>query len=300
MAALSDNARGAVLMMVGMAAFTSNDALMKLVLVDLPLFQALFLRGISVSIFFALLAWWMGVLHPERLPRADRVLILVRTLAEAFAAFFFFTALVSMSLANATAILQAVPLTITLGAALFLGEAVGWRRILAILVGFTGVMLIVRPGTDAFDVAAIWALLSVACVTLRDLVTRRMSSSAPSVLVAFAAAIGVTMLAGIASVSDTWVMPEARVVGLLFGAKVFIVFGYLLSVMAVRVGEMGHVAPFRYTGLLWALVLGFVVFGDWPDGVTLVGAGLVVATGLYTFARERRLQRSTAQATPMR
>lgn len=303
MAALTDNARGAILMMVSMAAFTVNDTFMKLILGDLPMFQALFLRGIGTSLIFALIAWRMGALRRGSLvglPRGDLWRIAVRTLAEALAAFFFLNALFNMSLANITAILQALPLTITLAAALFLGERVGWRRMLAIGVGFAGVLLIVRPGTEGFNVWSISALLSVVCVTLRDLVTRRMSAQVPSLLVAFAAALGVTLLAGVASVGDDWVMPSGRVVAYILAAKVCIVAGYLLSVLAVRGGELGFVAPFRYTGLLWALLLGFMVFDDWPDALTLAGAAIVVATGLYTYAREHRLRRAVARAAGLR
>jgi S-adenosylmethionine uptake transporter len=300
MAALSDNTRGAVLMMTGMAAFTVNDTLMKLILGDIPMFQALFLRGIGTSLIFALIAWRMGALHLGQFPVRDRWLIVVRTLAEAFAAFFFMAALSQMSLANLTAILQALPLAITLGAALFLGEPVGWKRLAAIGVGFVGVMLIIRPGTDGFNVYSISALISVGFVTLRDLVTRSMSSQVPSLLVAFAAAVGVMALAGVASLTEPWVMPKALTIWYILAAKVFIVAGYLLSVMSVRVGDLGYVAPFRYTGLVWALLLGFLVFGDWPKAITLVGAAIVVATGLYTFARERRLRRAVATDAPMR
>lgn len=300
MAARSDNARGAALMMLGMAAFTVNDTFMKLILGDIPMFQALFLRGIGTTLFFALIAWRMGALRLAGISRMDRWLIVVRTLAEALAAFFFLTALLHMSLANLTAILQVLPLTITLGAALFLGESIGWKRLAAIVVGFAGVLLIVRPGTEGFNVYSISALISVGFVTLRDLVTRRMSSQVPSLLVAFSAAAGVAFVAGLASLGAPWVMPTVQTIWYILAAKVFIVAGYLLSVMSVRVGEMGYIAPFRYTGLLWALLLGLLVFGDWPEAITLVGAGIVVATGLYTYARERRLRRAVATGAPMR
>jgi S-adenosylmethionine uptake transporter len=300
MAALGDNARGAVLMMIAMAAFTINDTFMKLILAELPMFQAMALRGIGTSLFFAVIAWQMGALSVGRISGRDRWLIAVRTLAEALAAFFFLMALFRMSLANLTAILQVLPLTITLGAAIFLREPVGWKRLAAIIVGFGGVLLIVRPGTDGFNIYSVSALVSVALVTVRDLVTRRMSGQVPSLLVAFAAAAGVTVLSALASLSEPWVMPSNATIWYILAAKIFIVAGYLLSVMAVRVGEMSYIAPFRYTGLLWALLLGFVVFGDWPDMITIVGAAIVVSTGLYTFARERRLRRAVAVRAPMR
>ncbi len=296
---LSDNARGALMMAAAMAAFTLNDTMLKLVSDDLPLFQAMFLRGVLTTLAFLLLAWRLGALAVAIAP-ADRRLIGWRVVAETGAAFFFLTALFNMPLANVTAILQALPLTVTLAGALFLRESVGWRRLLAIAVGFVGVMLIVRPDADGFDRFAIMALIAVAFVTLRDLVTRRMSAGVPSMTVALATAGGVTLFALIGGVTEDWARPSPANWAALSGAVVFIIAAYLLSVMAMRVGELGFVSPFRYTGLIWALVLGFLVFGDWPDGVTLLGAALVVGTGLFTLYREHRLARNLARAAQPR
>lgn len=292
---LSDNARGALFMTVGMAAFVLNDTLMKLVSADLPLFQAIFLRGVLTTLAFATIAQWMGAL---RLPEmnGDRWLIAVRVVAECGATFFFLTALFNMPLATLTAILQAAPLTIALAGAVFLREPVGWRRFLAIAVGFLGVLLIVRPGPDGIDVYALYALAAVGFVTLRDLVTRRMPPAVPSMLLALATAGGVTVFAALGALSEDWVRPAASSWTYLGGAVVFIIAGYLLSIVAMRVGELGVVSPFRYTGLVWALILGLLVFGDWPDNLTKLGAALIVGTGIFTLYREQRLARQLARA----
>lgn len=292
---MSDNARGALLMVGGMAAFVVNDALMKLVSAELPLFQALFLRGIFTTVVFFLIARQMGVLR-QSLSGPDRKLVTLRVLAEIGSAYFFLTALFNMPLANVTAILQALPLTITLAGALFLREPVGWRRLAAILVGFVGVLLIVRPDADGFDYYAIMALMAVACVTMRDLLTRRMSRAVPSMMVALATAGGVTLFAALGALSEDWVIPSTGAGLALSGAVMLIIVGYLLSIMAMRVGELGVVSPFRYTALVWALVLGYLVFGDWPDAATLAGAGLIVVTGLFTLYREHRQARARRRA----
>jgi len=291
---MTDNTRGALLMMLGMAAFTFSDAAMKLLGQSLPLFQAVFLRGTLVAAAFLLLAWWLGVLSVRLGPR-DRRLLIWRVGCEALTAWFFFLALFNMPLANVIAILQALPLTITLAGALFLGERVGWRRLSMIGLGFVGVLLIVRPGTDGFDHHAIYALLAVVFVTLRDILTRQMSQQVPSVAVAFWSSLGVATFGGLGSLTETWVMPVPAVAWLLVTASGFILLGYLLSIMAVRVGELAVVTPYRYTGLVWALILGLAVFGEWPDTLTKLGTGLIVATGLYTFLRERQLSRQTAR-----
>ncbi|MBI1417847.1 MAG: EamA family transporter [Limimaricola sp.] len=288
--ALSDNMRGALLMVGAMTAFTCNDACMKALGTELPLFQALLLRGIATTAALVVLALVMGQLRFD-IARRDWGLIALRTVAEAAAAWFFITALFQMPIANVSAILQSLPLAVTLAAALAFGEQVGWKRMTAIAVGFIGVLLIVRPGTDGFTHYSVFALLSVACVTVRDLAARRMTRSVPSILVALVAAAGVTLFAAVGSAFIDWAPVTPRAGWQLAGASAFVIGGYITSVGAMRVGEIGFVAPFRYASLLVALVLGLVLFGDWPDGLTLAGAALVVATGLFTLYRERRAAR---------
>lgn len=283
---VSDNTRGALLMLAGMAAFTGSDAIMKLLGPQFPLFQTLLWRGVAVSVILTLMAWRMGAFRVA-LSGADRRMILVRSVADTAATWFFLQALYHMPLANLTAIMQALPLTVTLGAALFLREPVGWRRLLAIGVGFAGVLLIVRPDAQGFDLHAFYALLCVALVTARDLFTRGMGRSIPSLVVALANALMVTLFGLLGSTTETWTLPDTRVLLLLAGTAVCIVGGYLLTVMAVRTGELAAVTPFRYTGLVWALVLGVVLFAEWPDWVTAAGAGLIVGSGLFTLYRNR-------------
>lgn len=282
-----ENFRGAALMAGSMVAFTCNDTFMKLLSDDLPVWQALFLRGLAVSALLLMLSGRRGDLrHP--LSRADWRLLVVRSLAEAMGAWFVITALFHLELANVSAILAALPLSVSLAAALFLGEPLGWRRLLAIAIGGLGVALIVRPGTADFTIHSLYVVAAVVSITVRDLTSRRMSPGLPTTKIAALAAVSVTVIGGIGSTTVTWQPVALREFALLGGASVFIIGGYLFSVGAMRVGEIGFVAPFRYTSLLAALVLGLVVFGDWPDGLTLLGAAIVAATGLFTLWRERK------------
>ncbi len=274
-----------------MTAFTFNDACMKALSDELPLMQALFLRGMATSVLIYLVLRTTGRLD-LRIPRRDRGLIALRTVAEIAAAYFFLTALFNMPFANVSAILQALPLTITLAGALFLGEAVGWRRLVAILVGFGGVMLIVRPGGEGFNVYSLYVLASVFAVALRDLSTRRLSAAVPSMTVALITAVAVGLAAGLASAVEGWAPVSGLAAVQLAGSAVFVMLGYFLSIMVMRVGEIGFVAPFRYTSLIVAIILGYAIFDEWPDTLTLVGAGIVVATGLFTLYREHQLVRS--------
>jgi S-adenosylmethionine uptake transporter len=283
---LSDNTRGALLMSAAMAAFTVNDSFMKTLAGDLPLFQAIFLRGLAATLCLAIWAWATGAFRVS-VARADWTRVAVRGVAEIGAAWFFILALFNLPLATVTAVLQALPLTVTLAAALFMGERVGWRRFTAIGIGFCGVLLIVRPGPDGFNAHALLALAAVVCVTLRDLVTRRLTPAMPSLLVAATVSGMVTVFAGLASITETWAPLPADTALRVAGAAGFVILGYVFSVGSMRVGEIGAVAPFRYTALIWALILGLLVFGEWPDSLTLLGAGIVAATGLYTLYRER-------------
>jgi S-adenosylmethionine uptake transporter len=290
MATPSDNTRGILLMMAAMACFTLNDACMKAVGEEIPLFQALLIRGAVTTVLLFALARAMGGLRFD-IPLRDWGLIGLRTIGEIGAAFFFITALFQLPLANVTAIIQTIPLAVTLIGALFLREPLGWRRFTAILVGFAGVLLIVRPGTEGFTVYSVYALISVLFVTLRDLATRRLSAGVPSFTVAISAAAGVGLFGGLGAATAEWVPVSARSGLFLAGAAVCIVGGYIFSVMVMRVGDLATVAPFRYTSLIFALVLGLVVFGEWPSVLTLAGAAIVAGSGIYTLLRERRLMR---------
>ena len=149
--------------------------------------------------------------------------------------------------------------------------------------------LIVHPGGEGFLIYSVYALGAVACVTLRDLVVRRMSRDVRSIMVGLMAAIAVTLAGALVTATQSWVPVDRTTTLQLAGAMAFIVFGYIFSVAAMRTGEIGFVAPFRYSGLLAALIIGWVVFGDWPVPLTLIGAGIVVTTGLFTLYRERQL-----------
>lgn len=282
------NMRGAALMTASMAGYTFNDICIKLLAGEVPLFQAVFVRGIFASVFLFLLARHMGALRFD-LPRRDWGLVVLRTIGELGATYCFLMALFNMPIANVTAILQALPLTVALAAALFLGEPLGWRRLGAILAGFLGVMLIVQPGGDGFTVWSLYALVAVGFITLRDLAARRLSPGTPSLTVSLVAAVSICLAGGLAATTEPWAPMGLYEWAVLILAALFILGGYLASVAVMRVGEIGFVAPFRYTGLLWALVLGWLFFGDWPDRLTLIGAGIVVAMGLFTLFRERQL-----------
>lgn len=302
--AISDNLRGVAYMCLSMLAFTVNDTFMKSVTTEVPLFQVIFLRGLIAISGLVVIGLVTGAFR-QRLVGGDWRLIGLRSLAEVLATLTFLTALLHMELANLSAIMQALPLAVTLGAALIFGDRIGWRRMTAILVGFAGVMVIIRPGTSAFDVWSLMGVASVLAVVVRDLSVRRLGPHVPSIIVALGAAVvvalmglGFSTLQGVALFDGMtgWQTLTAGQVGRVAGAGAFLIVGYLCAVTAMRWGDIGVVAPFRYTSLLWAIGLGFVVFADLPDGWTLVGAAIVVASGIYTLLRERALRRAALAA----
>ena len=282
----SENILGAILMMASMAAFTFNDALMKLLSNDWPFFQALFIRGVIAAIILAAIAGYRGF-GWRALIGADWKLIIIRTLAEVAAANFFISALFNMPIANITAIIQALPLTVTLAGAVYLKEPIGWRRLAAIGVGGIGMLLIVRPGTASFDIYSFYGVMAVICVTVRDVVARRLAVRVPTLTVAFLSTLAIAMFGAAGSLSIAWAPITPSAVALAVGAAIFVVGGSVFSVQVMRQGDIGFIAPFRYTSLLWALVLGWFLFGDWPDFLTQVGALIIVTTGLYSFWREQ-------------
>ncbi|WP_438974730.1 DMT family transporter [Roseicyclus sp.] len=292
---LSPNLRGALYMTLSMAAFTLNDACVKLVAETVPLFQVIFLRGLGTTILLAIFVQMTTGLRPSW-PRRDRPLIAGRTLAEIAAMVTFTLALTNMAIANATAILAALPLVVTLGAALVFGDKVGWRRLSAICIGFVGVLLIVQPGTDGFNIWSLLVLLSVLVITARDLFTRAFSPAVPTMTVAVLTAGAVCLVGGVLSLFTPWVALDLREAALIAAAAVLIIGGYVFGIMVMRVGEVGFVSPFRYTSLIFALLLGLVVFDEFPNALALIGGVIVVSTGIFTLLRERMVARASRRS----
>lgn len=287
--AISDNLRGALYMNLSMFAFTVNDAIMKSLTEVLPLYQTIALRGMVAVLGLILVARVTGGLRLPPIP-ADRALIALRSLADVAATILFLTALKHMPLATLSAVMQVTPLAVTLAAALYFGDRIGWRRMLAITIGFFGVMLIIRPGMEGFTIWSVLGLASVATVVVRDLSVRRLSGAVPSLVVALGAGFAVMVMGFIGSAIEGWQAITPLQILQLLGAGGMVIVGYICSVTAMRVGDIGFIAPFRYTSLLWAIILGWVFFATFPDAYALIGAAIVVATGIYTLLRERKLR----------
>lgn len=286
---MSDNLRGAVLMALAMAGFALEDMFIKLLADTVPVGQILVMLGLGGAVAFGIIAHRKGqqVLSPALLSRT----ILIRNLAEMIGTIGFVLGFVLASLATASAILQAAPLFVTLGAVVFFGEKVGWRRWSAILAGFIGVMLIVRPGMAGFEPASILAVIGVLGLAGRDLATRAVPRSISSYQVstwAFFMLIpaGIFLMLAMGEAPVRLEFAQLIKLGSALGIGVFAYYGI---VAAMRIGEMSFVTPFRYSRMLFALIIAVLVFDERPDGLTLIGAGIIICAGLFTLWRERKL-----------
>lgn len=288
--------RGILLMVLGMAGFAVEDMFIKLVADNLEVGQILATLGFFGAAVFMLFArakgvslWSAGFFH-----RA----VLLRNLSEMTGGLCFVTALTLIPLATATTILQATPLFVTMGAALVLGETVGWRRWTAILVGFCGVLLVIRPGLEGFQPEVLWAVAGVIGLSIRDLASRKVPKSISSLQLAGWGffAVGVSG-AALMAFSGGGVAPTAVDMIYFAGALLIGVFAYWALTEATRIGELSVVTPFRYSRLIFSTVIGLMVFSETPDAYTLVGACIIIATGLYTIARERARRREEAALT---
>jgi drug/metabolite transporter (DMT)-like permease len=293
---LSQNSRGAIFMVIAMAAFTMNDSLTKNASLSMNMGQVMLIRGIFATVFVLAMAWHRGAL--QNLRHMLHPMALVRAVAEVGGTVTFLLALAKLPQANVSAVLQALPLAVTMGAALIWGETVGWRRWLAIAAGFIGVTIIIRPGFDGFSPYTLLVLVSVGFCTMRDLATKHIPNEIPTLLISSmtAAAIGVAGLVLIWPMGG-WVAPSAVDTGLLGLCAVLLLIGYQFVIASMRTGEISFVAPFRYTSLLCAILLGYLLFGDVPDMAMIVGASIIVASGLYTLYRESVVGRRLASVT---
>jgi len=283
-----DNLRGSAFMVCAMAFFALEDMMIKAASVNIPAGEILVFFGIGGSLFFILLTLRRGeaIFPPEVLSKA----VIIRALFEMLGRVAFTLALVFTPLSSTSAILQATPLVVVMGAAIFFGEKVGWRRWSAILVGCVGVLFIIRPGFEAFESSALFAVLGMLGFAGRDLATRAAPATLSTVqlgvygfLVLIIAGIGLMIFNGNA------VVPDFKSSLQVLAATVFGVIAYYALTLAMRTGEVSVVTPYRYTRLVFALIVGFLVFGERPDAMTLLGSAIIVSGGIYTLLRNRKI-----------
>jgi len=293
------NRRGILALVIGMAGYTVNDALVKLVTQSYPVGEAIFIRGILTTVLLGAIIAAAGLLADMR--RAGDRHVVARAIADGLASVLYILALARMPMADLAAVLLLTPLLLTGMAVLFYSETVGWRRWTAIAVGFAGTLFIVKPTPAMFDAWALVALAAAFASASRDLLTRQTDQIIPTLVLTLMGSIAVTIGGLMLAATEEWRMLAWRDLALLAMAAGFLAFGAYFVALAYRGVDISVVAPFRYTLLLWAGIAGFVVFGDLPDRWAAFGALLIVGSGLYVLHRDAVRRRHLPDAaTPAR
>lgn len=280
------NRIGIAWMVLGMSAFIGNDAIMKAVGERLPAAQMIVVRGVMAIAVILLVAARMGALG--RIRDVARGWVLLRASCEGLGTVLYLAALFHLPLANITAINLSSPLFIVVLAKVFLHERVDRARWLAIALGFAGVLLVVQPRADGFSIYAWVCLLATVIYAVRDLLTRKISAATPSILVTLATAGVVWLMAGLVMAFQGWTPMQGRDLGWLALASLLLSTGYYALITAMRLGEMTVIAPFRYVGLLWAVLIGYFVWGTLPNAMGWCGIALLIGAGLHMIRQQRR------------
>jgi drug/metabolite transporter (DMT)-like permease len=294
---VTDNLRGILAVLTASTAFVFNDSIVKLLSEELPSGEILIVRGVLATAMLFIAVAAMGKMRPIGV--FFQPMMLLRLIAAAGATTFIVIALRHLPLATVNTVLQMTPLAVTAGAAIVYRERVGWQRWLAALTGFLGVLLIVKPG-GGFGVAAYIVLIALFFTTTRDLTTRGLDRTIPSIFVAAGSAAAIT-LAGVLVVpfDGEWVLPSPWAWGLMTASAACLFVANILMVTALRAGEIAVIAPFRYTPVPLSIALGWWLWNDVPDAIASIGIALVLAAGLYTLHRERQGLRAP-QPAPQR
>ncbi|QFT60769.1 EamA-like transporter family protein (plasmid) [Sulfitobacter sp. THAF37] len=294
---MTDNLRGVSILTLAMLFFAVEDAFIKFLTGNLPVSQVLGMLALAGAIYFGtrlrfvgLPFWSRDLLHPA---------VMIRNGAEAVASAAIVMALALTDLSATSAIMQSVPLFITIGAMFWLREPVAWRRSAAVACGFAGVLLVLRPGFDGFDPALIWAMVAAAGLAVRDLVTRRVPAQVPSHQLSASAFMALLIAAGILALvlGERPEMPDASLALASAVCIICTLIGYGLLVSATRIADASVLAPVRYARLVFAMFIAVIVFGEHLDLPTIAGTVIIVLSGAYTIWREAQLGRPRAVAT---
>lgn len=291
------NRRGILYMAAAMVCLVLNDAIVKQVGQSMPVPQMIVVRGLMAALMVLLVARATGA--TDRLPRLLDGRVLARAGIDAVGTLLYLLSLMHLPLANATSINLAAPLIMALFAVVFLHERAGLARWLAMGAGFVGVLLVIQPRAEGFNAWALVCLAGTVSHVGRELLTRRIDPAVPAILVTLSSVVVVSALAALSLLVSGWQPVSLRQLGLLALAAALLASGYFFIVNSMRHGEMTVVAPFRYTGLLVALLLGWAVWGELPNALAWGGIALLLASGLYLLheGRSRPLREPAAPVT---
>ncbi len=280
-----DDLVGAVWMTLAMGVFAVEDALIKFAALTLPVGQILVAFGLGGAIVFACIARLRH--EPLFTPDVLSPPMRIRVGFEITGRLFYFLAVALIPLSTATVILQATPLVVVASAALVFGERVGWRRWTAVFIGLAGVLVILRPGAEGFSALSILAVIGMLGFAGRDLASRAAPASLSATILGFYGFLSVVAAGLLFSIWDghAYALPDGPTGASLITAIGAGVFAYTCLMKAMRTGDVSAVTPFRYTRLIFGVVLGVVVFGEGMDAAMWIGSALIVVSGLFILWR---------------
>jgi drug/metabolite transporter (DMT)-like permease len=280
------NLRGITALLTGQGLFVTSDSIIKLAGDLMPATEIMAVRGvIAVLLMGTFVATTIDI---TRWPLLFRPLVIARASLEALLAFLFVISLPHMPLPDITVIQQITPIVLTVLSAVILSEAVGWRRWLAVAIGFVGVALVIQPTGQGFNIYAISALLCAIFVAFRDLITRRLHDHIPTAVVTFGATLSVCLAGFAGAPFQAWQPLSLYGMSLLATSAVLVSIANMFVVRAFRGVDVSVVSPFRYAAVVWATLLGFLIWHHVPNALAIAGTIVIVATGLYTMHREAR------------
>jgi drug/metabolite transporter (DMT)-like permease len=283
----TSNLLGITYMVLSAGCFVLNDSLMKTVIEGVPPFEVLFVRSIFASL------WLLGLLaitgNLKALPHALDRFVLLRGITEIGSVLTFVLALAHAAQADIMAIYQTTPLLIILAMSLFYGQTLGRLRLVLVLIGFAGALLVAQPGSSHTSPYVLLAFLTAFFSAIRDLFGRRIPAHIPVLISTFATTILVMICAFIASrLFETWVTPSATQLTILFAAAFLVNLGHVFTFQAFKSADAQAVAPFYYAFMVWGIIMGYLFFGDLPNALAIVGMLLILLSGLAIIYMEKR------------
>ena len=287
----NENYNGIILMTLAMLAFAIDDMFLKLLTKTVPIGQSMLLMGVGSSlVFYILVKRTGGSIFNKSLFEFP---MLLRNAGDLVGTFGMFIAIALIPLTTVAAIMQALPLLVILAAVFFLNEKVGLKRWIAVVSGIFGMLLIVKPGTDSFNINTLFAVIGVVGMTVRDIGSRIAPKSIKSEFMAFYASLLVIPLGALIILFEKELKPITFIEGIYLICLILLgTFAYHTMTIAVRMGDISAIAPVRYTRLFFAMLIGAVIFREQPDFFTIIGAGIIVVSGLYAFLRETKVRSS--------
>jgi len=290
------NAYGIMAMALAVVVFIASDALVKFVGASLPSAQTIGVYSLFATLWLALALVASGAWRQMRRV-ADRHLA-IRTVLGCVGIYTYLVALFHIPIGMATAIKLSSPLMMTALAVVLLKETVNWRLWAAVIAGFAGVLLVIQPRPGSLDLWLWLVLLATAANALRDVMTRVVSAAVPALIIAFAGSALSAVVGCVWAVVEGWRPMTGLQLVILCAGSVLLAAGYQLIVLAMRLGEVSVVGSFRYTAILWAVAIGYVVWGEVPNALAVAGIAVIVASGLYIVGRERSRARGPAHHAP--